>query len=123
MGQFSWRTQDTDERIVAGEKKPIYMTDNRGNTWREDCYKGYGVFGGKDFYELLAEMNGKDSNRMTGIDLAFGMQPDGHCEYPNADNPNIIYPSLATEPRYFGGRQPEVDTRQGFPDDWFDSDF
>ena len=57
MGQFSWHCQDTGERIIAGEKKTIYMTDDKGHVWKEECYKGYGIFGGKDFYELLAEIN------------------------------------------------------------------
>lgn len=91
MGQFSWFCQDTGERIVAGENKTVYMTDDKGHTWKEECYKGYGVFGGKDFYELLAEMNGKGSDRIAGIDLAFGITPDGRCQYPNADNPNLCY--------------------------------
>jgi hypothetical protein len=33
------------------------MVDHLGNQWIEDSYEGYGEFGGKDFYELLAEMN------------------------------------------------------------------
>jgi hypothetical protein len=47
------------------------MTDNKGNRWTETCYEGYGVFGGKDFYELLAEMNGQYTRRQ-GIDIAYG---------------------------------------------------
>ena len=34
------------------------MVDHLGNQWAEDSYNGYGEFGGKDFYELVAEMNG-----------------------------------------------------------------
>lgn len=122
MGQFSWHCQDTGERIIAGENKTVYMTDDKGHAWKEECYKGYGVFGGKDFYELLAEMNGKGSDRIAGIDLAFGMTPDGRCQYPNADNPNLCYPTLATEPRFFHGKQPEIDMQQGFPDEWFNEE-
>ena len=43
MGQFSWHCQDTGERIIAGEKKTIYMTDDKGHVWKEECYKGYGI--------------------------------------------------------------------------------
>jgi hypothetical protein len=49
----------------------VYMLDNNGNVWEEEAYEGYGEFGGKDFYELLAQMNGLDANRSAGIDLAF----------------------------------------------------
>lgn len=109
MGQFSWFCQDTGERIVVGETKTVYMTDNRGNSWKEDCYEGYGVFGGKDFYELLAEMNGKGSDRIAGIDLEFAVSLDGM-------NPNIIYPSLTRSKEWpYDGRPPRIDPDQGFP--------
>ena len=62
MGMFSWKTNDTRRSIkTACSGKPtfrVYMVDHLGNQWIEDNYEGYGVFGGKDFYELVAEMNG-----------------------------------------------------------------
>ena len=97
MGFFSWRTQDTDRSIANNysirKTFPVVMIDNKGNKWVEQNYEGYGVFGGKDYYELLAEMNGitdKDSDRLRGkgIDLAFskgngsGVGTDG-VYYPN----------------------------------------
>lgn len=75
MGFFSWNTQDTNRSIANSystlDTFPVYMTDNKGNIWEENNYEGYGEFGGKDFYELLAEMNGLESDRQKGIDLAF----------------------------------------------------
>ena len=58
MGQFSWFTQDTHERIINDKPMHVVMCDDKGNKYVEECYEGYGVFGGKDFYELVAEMNG-----------------------------------------------------------------
>lgn len=84
------------------------MTDDKGNRYEEDCYEGYGVFGGKDYYELLAEMNGLKSDRIKGIELAF----DGH---PDGINPDILYPSLTESGEYYGGVSPEIDDDQGFP--------
>jgi len=88
MGQFSWITQDTNEviRECYGCGDPYatraYMHDDKGNTWREPDYEGYGVFGGKDYYQLLAEMNGvegltgdPDHDRNLGITLAFSGEP------------------------------------------------
>lgn len=79
MGFFSWRTQDTDRSIcnTYSSRTPfrVVMTDNKGNKWIEDDYEGYGEFGGKDFYELVAEMNGFESNRSKGIDIVFGIDP------------------------------------------------
>jgi len=80
MGQFSWFTQDTDKQIGSERSNTItvYMYDDKGNKWKEGMYEGYGVFGGKDFYDLLAEMNGftkdnvKGELREKGIDLYFG---------------------------------------------------
>lgn len=63
MGQFSWITQDTGEVIRESygcseeHLTTAYLWDNKGNVWEEKNYEGYGEFGGKDFYQLLAEMN------------------------------------------------------------------
>ena len=72
-GQFSWFTQDTGQQIGSQDENmiPVYMFDDKGKYYYENNYDGYGEFGGKDFYELLAEMNGLESNRSFGIDLAF----------------------------------------------------
>jgi hypothetical protein len=62
MGTFSWIAQDTKRSclIQAYTDKPCgyYLWDNRGNCWKEDDYAGDGVFQGKDYFVLLAEMNG-----------------------------------------------------------------
>lgn len=74
MGFFSWLTQDSDESISNVYSSEgaftVYMWDNKGNIWTEDAYEGYGEFGGKDYYELLAEMNGLKT-REEGIKLSF----------------------------------------------------
>ena len=79
MGFFSFKTQDTNKSICntySGKRTFIvYMFDDKGNIWKEDDYEGYGEFGGKDFYELLAEMNGLGSDRIAGIDLYFSNKP------------------------------------------------
>jgi len=80
MGCFSWKTQDTDKSISSRYSNrstfTVTMLDNKGNSWVEDNYEGYGEFGGKDYYELLAEMNGiENADRQDGIDLAFDNKP------------------------------------------------
>ena len=101
MGFFSWKTQDTDKSIANqySNRKTfrVQMIDNKGNVWTESEYDGYGRFGGKDYYELLAEMNGfasdktgdeyTDEARGFGIDIAFknngsGVATEG-VYYPN----------------------------------------
>ncbi len=107
MGFFSWKTMDTDKSISNNYSNrgsfKVEMLDDKGNVWTEDNYEGYGVFGGKDYYELLAEMNGSyvdkdfrdemtdeqytDMMRSEGIAIAFkdngnGDHTDG-VKYPN----------------------------------------
>ena len=101
MGFFSWNTQDTDKSIANqySNRKTfrVQMIDNKGNVFTENEYEGYGVFGGKDYYELLAEMNGftsdktgeayTDEARGFGITLAFDGNGNGVATkgvyYPN----------------------------------------
>lgn len=92
MGFFSWKTQDEGKTIPnesSGlETYKVYMIDNKGNVWIEENYEGYGVFGGKDYYELLAEMNGRGSNRDEAIGLAFDNNPTGN------NTPGVLFPNL-----------------------------
>jgi hypothetical protein len=59
-----------------------------GRVFTEEDYQGYGEFGGKDFYELLAELNGKGSDRSEGISICFAGNPNGD------DTPGVIYPKI-----------------------------
>jgi hypothetical protein len=73
-GQFSWFTQDTEQQIGSERENTlpfVYMHDDKGNKWLEKNYEGYGEFGGKDYYELLDQMNGGSGDRSEGIRLAF----------------------------------------------------
>jgi hypothetical protein len=92
MGFFSWKTCDTNRSIanVYSDELTfdVYMITPDGRVFHETYYDGYGVFGGKDFYELLAELNGKESDRMVGIDIAFNGNGTGD------DTPGVIYPKL-----------------------------
>ena len=66
MGFFSFLTNDTHESVSNkySDRGPleVYLHDDKGNVWHEPDYDGYGVFGGKDYYELMAEMNGMDTS-------------------------------------------------------------
>jgi hypothetical protein len=77
------------------------MTDDKGNRYREEAYDGYGIFGGKHFYELLDEMNGGDGDFMAGIHLAFSGKPHKS-------------PSLSRCGDYYNGDAPENCPDQGF---------
>ena len=102
MGFFSWKTMDTDESIANqySNRKTfrVQMMDNKGNVWTESEYDGYGRFGGKDYYELLAEMNGftsdktgdeyTDEARGFGINVAFKDNGSGIA------TKGVLYPNL-----------------------------
>ena len=98
MGFFSWRTLDTDKSIAnkwsARDTFRVQMMDDKGNVWTEDSYDGYGEFGGKDYYELLAEMNGLTANnpdelRGKGIELAFSKN-----NHSGVGTEGVLYPNL-----------------------------
>jgi hypothetical protein len=83
-GQFSWMTQDTGQQIGSqeGNTIPVYMFDNTGKYWFEKEYEGYGVFGGKDYYELLDQMNGGIGDRSEGVRKAFDPTSKGKLLFP-----------------------------------------
>lgn len=74
--------------------------------FEEDNYDGYGRFGGKDYYSLLAEINGKGSDRNDGIDLAYG-----------EGNSRILYPILVediSKASMYVGQKPRTCSSQGY---------
>ena len=98
MGFFSWKTQDTDRSIPSqySNRKTfrVQMLDNKGNVWTEDNYEGYGVFGGKDYYELLAEMNGitnEDTDRLRGAGISLAFSKGNHS---GVGTDGVYYPNL-----------------------------
>jgi coenzyme F420-reducing hydrogenase delta subunit len=94
-GQFSWMTQDTGNQIGSEKQNTIAVTmfDDKGNKWEEKSYDGYGEFGGKDYYELLAQMNGiENPNRQDGIDIAFDKKKV---------KGKVLFPALVEDPKRF----------------------
>jgi len=124
MGFFSWKTMDTDTSIPSqySNRKTfrVQMLDNKGNVWTEDNYEGYGRFGGKDFYELLAEMNGftsdktgdeyTDEARGFGINVAFKDNGSGIA------TKGVLYPNLIEQADgwFYNESGPENCEHQGY---------
>ena len=113
-GQFSWMTHDSNMQIGSQKENTISVTmfDDKGNKWSEDKYDGYGEFGGKDYYELLAQMNGvEDADRQDGIDIAFGKKKV---------KGKVLFPALIEDPRRFNWKlhdftkEAEYDTNQSW---------
>ena len=57
MGQFSWKYADTKNRIALKILGSAYVPCPDGSVIYENCYQGYGTFGGYDIYELAADWN------------------------------------------------------------------
>lgn len=112
-GQFSWMTHDRGEQIGSERENTInvWMFDNEGNMWYEKSYDGYGKFGGMDYYELVAKMNGYSEEdldikvgkrnkiyremREIGIALAFD-------ELETRDEKgDVLFPALMSDPKGF----------------------
>jgi len=115
-GQFSWMTHDTNDQIGSEKQNTIdvYMYDNEGNKWKETRYDGYGNFGGQDYYDLVATMNGYDADRQKGIDLAFG-------KLKTKDKKRkTLFPALVTDPRYNWKRHDFTEEADGDPNQsWY----
>jgi len=120
MGFFSWMTADTNESIASRYSDvatfTVCMRDNADNVWIEVDYEGYGVFGGKDYYELVAEMNrehpaiaNRTLSRDDGITLAFLDDQNG-----------IIYPTLSRDPNFewTADAKPKDCPHQGYFYNW-----
>ncbi len=62
MGQFSWLDCKTGEQVLDGVRRKVYVLVPKefgGGHIEEKCYDGYGRFGGKDVYDLVADWNRK----------------------------------------------------------------
>ena len=112
-GQFSWLTHDGQVQIGSDPMNRVvtYMYDDKGNKWEEKRYEGYGEFGGKDYYDLVATMNGyteedlkdkkllkkakvigKPELRQLGIAIAFNNLKPKTGKKP-------LFPALVVDPR------------------------
>ena len=116
-GQFSWMTQDTGQQIGSQDenKIPVYMFDNKGKYWFEREYEGYGVFGGKDYYELLDQMNGGIGDRSEGIRKAFDKSKEGETLFPAL----VVGPSNFNYKTHDFTKEAEHDPNQS----WYDASY
>ena len=96
MGFFSWKTSDTQRSIPSSYSDrptfPVHMITEDGQVFTENDYDGYGNFGGKDIYVLIAEMNGlkgetEDETRTLCFDKIWrrGIEKNGKKYYHKED--------------------------------------
>lgn len=97
MGFFSWKTSDTDRSISnlysSRGTFPVYVLIPKefgGGHLVEKRYEGYGEFGGKDIFNLVAEWNAPEECkwktdewiRLKGIELYHGNDKKNDLKYP-----------------------------------------
>lgn len=86
MGQFSFISRNGHQiRNEYHDGQKVWMVYKDGDDVKvvvEHEYDGYGRFGGLDYYEVVAKMNGKIT-RSEGLDFAF-------------EGKNVLYPQLFT---------------------------
>jgi len=127
MGQFSWYTQDTGEQIYNdwdkyGDKQTIHMVDPRdGTDYKEEGYEGYGMFGGRDFYELLVDINKDIIEKYCGQMLESFIGID-HDEIMNKNYKELTEKELDKKRSlgidiWFSFMEPDPFSRRKLPDD------
>jgi len=98
MGLFSWMTCDTNRSIPClyscRPLFPVFVLCPDGTKIEEKVYEGYGEFGGRDIYQLVAEWNCPEEcdgdvehDRCVGIRIA--------CD--DADNARLKFPIKIAE--------------------------
>ena len=120
MGFFSWKTLDTKESISNAYSSrgalPVVMVNPlNGEMYEENSYDGYGVFGNKDYYELLAEINGKKT-RNDGIDLEL------HSPKNSYISPLLLELKNKNDWKSYVGQNVEICSSQGYFYDEYDDE-
>lgn len=126
MGQFSWLMSDSGEPVYCQSPKyPAYLLvpepfqEEYGSYLEERDYEGYGEFGGRDAYALVAQWNkpelcknpdgtwkSDDDCRNIGIDIAC-------YDYQNK---SLKYPiKITSQPMRYSSAEPSLsDDNQGW---------
>lgn len=103
MGQFSWLDCKTQEQVLDDVRRDVYVLIPKefgGGHIKEECYDGYGHFGGRDVYALVAnwncpeKCNGNDKDdRHVGIGIACYDEQNKSLKYPIkiTYDPDAIY--------------------------------
>ena len=99
MGFFSWKTSDTDRSICnrysSRETFPVYVLCPGGGCIEETDYDGYGHFGGRDIYALVARWN-----------YPLHCMDENGCPLPDEQVRNLGIRIACTDKRNAGLRYP-----------------
>lgn len=96
MGQFSWLDCKTQEQVLDDVRRDVYVLIPRefgGGHIKEECYDGYGRFGGHDIYDLVVDWNVKY------LDDVLKQKQDWHCDWVIAYEEDFRRLMKGEEPR------------------------
>lgn len=127
MGQFSWLDCKTGEQILDDVEREVYVLvpqEFGGGHIVEHCYDGYGRFGGRDMYALVANWNAPEkcigddeADRHIGIDIACYNEQNAALRYPIkiTHDPDAVY-----EDCVYSHNDPNQGWRMDDDDEWDD---
>lgn len=125
MGFFSWITSDTNKSIANSSSNrktfTVHMITENGLVFTEHDYEGYGEFGGKDIYVLIAEMNNlefdndADKARHAAIDLMYKTKiTNGERTYTQGTEKDADFVNWKTPMPLEGGKTPNQLVKEGW---------
>lgn len=110
MGQFSWLDCKDGSQVLDDVWEDVYLLipkDFGGGHIEEHFYDGYGRFGGRDVYALVAQWNCPDccinedeADRFVGIQIACYDEQNEKLRYPIkiTHDPNAVYEDCKPSP-------------------------
>lgn len=94
MGQFSWLDCQDQRQILDNVRKDVYALIPKefgGGHIHEKCYDGYGHFGGRDMYSLVADWNREYlSKNPEYVIKTTGEKVSNFAWYQNYANLNLL---------------------------------
>lgn len=78
MGQFSWLDCKTGEQVIDDKRRDVYVLIPKefgGGHIKEECYDGYGRFGGHDVYDLVVDWN------INHLEQVYANEDTWKCEW------------------------------------------
>lgn len=116
MGFISFKTVNGESIRNAFSPKgafKVFMIDHNNKIYPEFAYQGYGVFGKKDFFILIYEMNTGKTVDLSNKKETEAARKKGIRIY-NSDDKNAIYPIFSKEIVEWKNKKPESCEKQGY---------
>lgn len=113
MGQFSWLDCVTEAQIVDDKVKDVYVLIPKefgGGHIVEHCYDGYGHFGGKDIFDLVADWNRKDLSENSDFIFPYSNEQIKNKDWyefyadPNLTREEVVEKTKEKSNRFFEWR-------------------